>query len=975
MKIHGESSERFQNLLKDTFFQFDAAELDFGIYRIMNHRRKEIENFIEKDLIQAVAKEFEIFKAQSSQELLAKIGKKKKEIEKLEKDFGEKILTNGQIEEKFKDRPFAKEYLELKRQLDEVEVTESEQAQVFNDLYIFLSRYYEDGDFISKRRYSSRDTRYAIPYNGEEVKLYWANFDQYYVKTGEVFKDYEFDSGGWRIVFRTTFADVEAGNVKGERRYFLLAPLDAVSVDKESKACLIHFEYRQLTDEDLSEYKVTTKTGEEKKAAIQQDELNSILTNMVLGKIKEAELKAILSEKPNEKTVLAKHLYKYTHKITSDFFVHKNLRGFLERELGYFIKTEVLDIHNPDPRHFTRAKVVENIGKRVIEFLAGIEDYQKLLWEKKKFVLRTDYVITTDRMPEEFQQKVLQCPAQLQEWQDLGLGQITEQKDLNGKKLPVDTRHFDGRFKERLLGKLCEQGNLDALIDGILIKSENWQALSLLLSKYRGKIQCIYIDPPFNTGTNEFLYKNNYLDSSWITMMYDRLELGWKLLRDEGSIYVRIDDNGNHYVRSIMDIIFGENNFRNEIVIKTSGIQKSARLQFLDATESLFFYSKNQNSCLLRELYEERETGWQPFVHYPGERKQGATHREVFGVELPPPPGRHWGITQDLINVYLPDKKIRFRCKYCGYEHYDGEWTGCPKCKKNNFIPEIEAPPKKVDSNWANIQSYSQDPSFPTRNAEQLIERVIQASSRENDWVMDYFLGSGTATATAHKLHRRWIGIEMGDFFENHPLKRMKMVLAGEKSGISKEVNWQGGGFFKYHYLEQYEDTIHNIEFPNEGKGQLWLKLFPEEASQYVMKYMLRYETEGSLSLLNMEQFDSPFEYKLRIISDGRDEKIVPVDLVETFNYLLGLKVGRYEFLGKNGRKYVIVLGERGNRRVAVVWRPTKDIDLDKDREVIDKAITDFHPDEIFINGDAFVQDYKVSESEFKALMGVQSWS
>ena len=111
MIIHTDSAESFKSLLRDTFFQFDAAELDFGIYRIMNHRRKEIENFIEKDLIQAVAKEFQIFKAQSSQELLAKIGEKKKEIEKLEKDLGEKILTNGQIEEKFKDRPFAKEYL------------------------------------------------------------------------------------------------------------------------------------------------------------------------------------------------------------------------------------------------------------------------------------------------------------------------------------------------------------------------------------------------------------------------------------------------------------------------------------------------------------------------------------------------------------------------------------------------------------------------------------------------------------------------------------------------------------------------------------------------------------------------------------------------------------------------------------------------------------------------------------------------
>lgn len=955
MKKHGESVERFKTLL-NVLFQFDVAELDFGIYRIMNYRRKEIESFVEKDLIQATEKEFEIYKTQSEKELLEKI----REIEKRIRDgLGDEAIKNGQVIEKYSETRLAKAYTELKKQLGEAEVTESAQAQVFNDLYTFFSRYYEDGDFISKRRYSSRDTRYAIPYNGEEVKLYWANFDQYYVKTGEVFKDYEFDSNGWRIIFRTTFADVESGNVKGERRYFLLAPSDSLNVDKENKACLIQFEYRRLAEEDLSKYKIKTKTGEEKRIGIQQDELNVILNGMILEKIKEAELKAVLSEKQDEKTVIQKHLYKYTHKITSDFFIHKNLKGFLDRELDYFIKTEVLDIDNLDPRHITRAKVVENIGKRITEFLSQIEKYQKLLWEKKKFVLRTDYVITTDRMPEEFQQEVLRCPAQLQEWQDLGLGQITEKKDLDGKKLPIDTRHFDGRFKEMLLGKLCEQGNLDDLIDGILIKSENWQALSLLLSKYRGKIQCIYIDPPFNTGTNEFLYKNNYLDSSWITMMYDRLDLGSKLLKDDGSIFERIDYHGNHYIRFLMDMIFAEANLRNEIAINRISKKGFAAREAFKAqkypvsTDSLFWYGKTERGFFLPYELSEKPKGerWHamdvmdatPSIPKP---------RVILGKEMLAPPRRKWMYSQEKINEMEKQGLIKLNAK--GKPIY--------RIKSGGF--------NLLDTNWTDIPGYSFGWDFPTENSETLLRRVIEASSQEGDWLLDYFLGSGTTTAIAHKLKRKWIGIEMGQYFEGTTLRRMKLVLAGEGSGISKKVNWQGGGFFKYQYLEQYEDTLHNIEFPNEGKGQLWLKLFPEETSEYVMKYMLRYETEGSPSLLNVKQLDSPFEYKLRTISDGRDEKIVSVDLVETFNYLLGLTVSRYNFLSENGRKYVIVLGERGNRRVAVVWRPTKDIDLEKDKEVIEQTIGDFHPDEVFINGDAYIKDYKVIESEFKALAG-----
>lgn len=535
--------EKLQSFLKETLFQSDLAELDFGIYRILNYKRKEIENFIDKDLVQAVEHEFKQFKAQTREDILIKLAEQKKKIEETEKGLDKKILVNGQIVDEFKDKPLAKEYLELKKAADDISVTESVQAQVFNDLYNFLSRYYEDGDFISKRRYSAKRTRYAIPYNGEEVKLYWANFDQYYVKTTELFKDYAFYAKDWRVTFRIILPDVETGNARGERRYFLLAPSDAVNVNKNSRTCLINFNFRPLTDDDFAIYKVTTKSGEEKKAGIKQDELNAILKDIILRQVNEIELKAALLEEKNDKLVLGKHLLRYTRKITSDFFIHKNLKGFLERELDYFIKSEILDLNNLDDRHITRAKVIENIAKRIIEFLAQIEDYQKLLWEKKKFVLKTDYVITIDQIPEEFHGEVLKCPAQLQEWQELGFGHISKKKDLDGKKLPVDTKHFDISVKEKLLERLSEQGNLDDLTDGVLIKSENWQALNLLSLKYHEKIKCIHIDPPYNTQTSGFLYKNDYQHSSWLAMMRDRIDAGLKLMSPDGAFLCHVDEN------------------------------------------------------------------------------------------------------------------------------------------------------------------------------------------------------------------------------------------------------------------------------------------------------------------------------------------------------------------------------------------------------------------------------------------------
>jgi adenine-specific DNA-methyltransferase len=137
------------------------------------------------------------------------------------------------------------------------------------------------------------------------------------------------------------------------------------------------------------------------------------------------------------------------------------------------------------------------------------------------------------------------------------------------------------------------------------------------------------------------------------------------------------------------------------------------------------------------------------------------------------------------------------------------------------------------------------------------------------------------------------------------------------------------------------------------------------------MKYMLKFETEGSPSLLNLKQFTNPFEYKLKIISAHNKEEIVNIDLVETFNYLIGLKINKYCYLTDKGRKYVFVLGERNYRKVAIVWRSTVDINLEKDEENIDKIINDFKPEEIYINGDSMVKNYKPIESEFKIRAGV----
>jgi adenine-specific DNA-methyltransferase len=1007
-------SQKLKVKLKE-LFQFDSSDLDFGIYRIMNYKRKEIEDFIENDLIEAVEKEFKKYKTQNYKELIEKIEEKER---KIKEDFGDYIFTNGKLKEKYGETKLVSEYLELKKKTEDTDITESIQSQTFNDLYNFFSRYYEDGDFISKRRYSSKNYKYAIPYNGEEVKLYWANFDQYYIKTGEIFKDYVFTQKGWRFIFKTTTAEVEVGNVKGERRYFFLSP--DKPIDIKDNTCPIQFEYKLLTDEDLIEYSIKTKDGKLKKTGITQDDLNAILKDKIIDSISLPEPKKFLLEKQNGKTILEKHLYKFTRKITSDFFIHKDLKGFLERELDYFIKTEVLDIDSLDTekqryfdRHITRSKVVKNIGKKIIEFLAQIEDFQKTLWEKKKFILRTDYVITIDRIPEEFHLEIINNKEQLEEWEELGFGEINKKEDLMAeedlfntkyKKLPVDTKYFNQDFKERLLEKLTEKDNLDDLIDGVLIKSENWQALNLLLEKYKEKTQCVYIDPPFNSKTTEILYKNFYKHSSWLSLMENRISIGKQLLEDKGVFICAIDENEQERLGQLLEYIFP---FKEKtcisVVHNPRGIQGE---NFSYCHEFAYFIYPNKAGIIGKE---KRKTGWRNLRDNGGESERRYAKNcfypifieegKIMGFGDVPPRDYHPQVksinNKEIIEIWPIDsgcieRKWRYaRNSVEKVKHLlraierQGTWE--IQIKKEEYRYRTVWADSKYDSNeygsklLNNIMGGSTNFTFP-KSLYNVLDCVNAGTQNyKHAIILDFFAGSGTTAHAVMKLNkedggkRKYMLVEMAEYFDTVVIPRIKKVCYSFNWKDGKPQDGDGTSqIIKYHYLEQYEDTLHNIEFPQEEKGQRILELLPEgEKSEYLVKYMLKFETEGSPSLLNLKKFTNPFEYKLKIISGNNKEEIVNVDLVETFNYLIGLKINKYRYLTDNGRKYVFVLGERNYRKVVIVWRSTVDIDLEKDKKIINEIINDFNPEEIYINGDSLVKNYKPIESEFKSRAGV----
>jgi adenine-specific DNA-methyltransferase len=928
--------KKFQDLLRQ-LFQFDSADLDFGIYRILNYKRREIDEFIAHKLPQIVEKAFEGYAQTERESLQKRIEETKKKIlENLGKEaFGEQ----GQLV-KFHETPLGKEYTALLEELAHYQISEDLKIRVYNDLYSFFSRYYEDGDFIAKRRYG-RDETYAIPYNGEEVVFHWATKDQYYIKTGERFRNYRFKVQNYTVVFELCNATTEQNNNKGEKRYFILASDNPVVLDPETKTLTVFFEYRPLTDAEQKEH---GRTEQQKP----QDSLNKKAANDILEQLRDLtskdlkasedskkeleDLKAQL-EKPeaaNEQSRLMKHLTRFTRRNTSDFFIHKDLRGFLRRELDFFIKSQSLLLdellaqkENLTHQHIQRARVVRDIGYKIIDFLAQVEDFQKRLFEKKKFVIRTEYCLTIDRVPEDLWDEVLGNGAQLAEWRELcGVDpQPTEEFLRQHPTLVVDTRHFSEDFKWRLLKRFDD---LDEALDGVLIKSENFQALNLLLEKYRGKVKCVYIDPPYNTGNDDFIYKDRYQHSSWLSMMADRLELAKQLMADDGSIYVQVDWNEDSRLSQLMNMIFGEQQFRNRIIwYYTNKIPDTRKRLFTNSTDYLLFYAKTELNQFI-PLTEPRKV---PIKVSKMRKEKGK-------------------------KVYEKDEQGRGIYIERTERVMDNVWQ----------IPLLHAHPEMVH--------------FHTQKPEEIVRRVFASSTRERELVLDFFLGSGTATSVATKMHRKWIGIEVGDFFETVTLRRMKRVIAGEQTGVSQSVGWQGGGFFKYLYLEQYEDTLNNLELPREQEGQLALERCGDE---YLLRYMLDFETQGSPSLLNLEQVQDPFNYKLKV-QEGDEIQERVVDLVETFNYLLGIHVKKMRQCRDNGRLYRAVLGEKDGKRIVIVWRPLKGLNgdtgaLQRDKEFIQSKVLPTllgkgkKPDRLLVNGICYVPDAEPIEPEFKRLM------
>lgn len=965
--------KKLQAVLTEVF-QLDQADLDFGIYRIMNQKRDAINDFLQNSLPKQVKELLEKNLSGDAKGL-------KEELDKtilVLKDAGVDYETSTKVKE-LKDKIAASASIETLEQ------------EVFSHLANFFKRYYEGGDFISLRRYK-KDV-YAIPYEGEEVKLHWANHDQYYIKTSEYLKNYAFKLSGDKLVkFQLKEASTEQNNNKTqndqERRF---AIFDELPVEVDGKTLLINFTY------------------EPHKKTVQQKDLTQKAVDAIKANVP-VDFADVFSLSPTEsnkqRTLLDKHLNSFVARHTFDYFIHKDLGGFLRRELDFYIKNEVLyidDINTENEIAFnsqiSKIKALKQVANKIILFLEQLENFQKKLWLKKKFVIAANYSITLDRIPIDYYTEIIENKAQLEEWKNLFDVTIKSIKELeNEPYLVLDTKFFSEDFKDRLL---AEFEDLDQQTNGLLINSENFQALNFIQNKYEEQIKSTYIDPPYNSDSSPIIYKNDYKSSSWLSLMDNRLLLSNKLMTKNGFISLAIDYAELFNIGELLDYHF------DYIGIVTVVHKPEGRNQekfFATSNEYMLVYSKDKNSANFTNiLIDDSKKAEYKFSDDKGKYKLNNYLRSGGGDDNLRVNKPHFyypiyvnSVTLEVSLEFHNDWEVVYPITNAGQER---TWktksdTFKTQLDKGEIIVTIENDKYIINEKYREdrgqlIKTHWVDKrynaisngtnlladiiglknfSFP--KAIYTVQDSINITSDKNSIILDYFAGSGTTGHATIKLNRedegtrKYILVEMGTYFNTVTKPRIQKVIYSDNWKNGKPQDKKGiSQMFKYIVLESYEDALNNLTLQQTNIQQGALALNDKVKEEYLLQYMLDVESQDHL--FNLNAFKNPFNYQLNITENN---ELVPttVDLVETFNYLIGLKVQKVERI----KEFKLVTGENlKSDKILVIWRnleKTNNEDLNRFVEKLDIKVFDGEFDTIYVNGDNNLANFKKEEESWK---------
>ncbi|MDA8030057.1 MAG: site-specific DNA-methyltransferase [Alphaproteobacteria bacterium] len=987
-------------------FQLDRGDLDFGLYRIMAMKSGEVEKFLTEHLPLQVEEALEeIAKAD--------IGKLQEERADALRKLRELRVPNPEENEGVKI---------LDAEIAKAKNDKQAEADVYNHLYHFFARYYDEGDFMSLRRYTGGgDSAYLIPYNGEEVKLHWANADQYYIKTTKNYAAYVFTLNGAggdarRVRFQIARADNEKDNIQETNgRRFVLAGKAALeggqAVAVEDGCLVIRFEHRPLTEPEKSKW---SGNGNHQQQRINADTEKRILEwegadpkwPAALGKLAPTEANS-------ERTLLGRHLERYTAENSFDYFIHKDLGGFLRREMELYLKSEVLNLDDLAAgdsvrldRALARMRAVRQVAEKIIVFLAQLENFQKTLWLKKKFVLETNYCVTLDKVPESLYGEIAGNRGQRDEWKELfGMEKLPGKNDAAAfckahPFLVVDTRHFDRAFTDKLLAALSEKGGLDAQLDGVLVHGENFQALNLLQARYQGQVKCVYIDPPYNTDSSAILYKNNYKDSSWLAMIQDRFLLAKNLLSDVGVACCAIDDEEAWRLRALMQDLFERE--LGIAPVRSNPVGRKTTEQFSPSHEYAFFFGREKSMPGTLPKTEKQLQRY-PFSDELGNyawltlirQGQGDKREDVPTMFYPIYVGKNDALR--IPKMEWDERKREYKILekpqhgeavvwpvrdgvekrwHRGWERVPTEPNEYRVRRSDDGSINIQFKTRMDESatpkTWWGSKDYASanhgarmlkdlfsDKSFDFPKSVKLVEDCVRVSTRSQDaLIVDYFAGSGTTAHAVINLNReddgarKYILVEVGHHFETVLLPRIKKVIYSDNWKDGKPHGANGSSqFVKYIRLESYEDTLDNLERkPLDGPQQALLDANPALAEDYHLRYALTFDTEHNAALMG-GKFDDPFQYQLSVVRDGARET-KNADIAETFNFLLGLRVSSRRVL--DGVLAITGADMRG-QTCLILWRKLATMTDDKLDQWLTRHREQFPPqlDIVYVNGDS----------------------
>ena len=716
---------------------------------------------------------------------------------------------------------------------------------------------------------------------------------------------------------------------------------------------------------------------------------------------------------------LEKHLLDYTAKNSFDYFIHKDLGGFLTRELDFYIKNEVFVIQDLDyniiQSQIAVVKAIESIGGKIIEMLAQIENFQKKLWLKKKFVVGCDYCITLDRIDEKFYPEICANDAQREEWVKLfaideikgDAFQESYSEPLNveflkqNKFLVLDTAFFSSSFKHKLLSRIK---NIDENCNGLMVNSENSQALHLITYKYQNAIQTTYIDPPYNTVYSKILYKNNYEHSTWLSLMNNTIPFVSSFWTKDFSFGLAIDDFEFVNLARFLDNYFPT--MERSVAIVNHHPQGSGGRLSRTHEYYIMISPKDCPSYLGEPLddYQEdrnfmrsgrgennfRQYRWKSFYAL----LMDPITRKIVDVEDAVPLDQDYptGRTNSgLIRIYPINSMGEERVWRSSFE------TGRLRAKNDELFVTArgtvlqainhESKREVLMSNWTDVKFNA------GTNGTNLLDNMglgglfdypkslhtlqtglwAQTYGRDNGYILDYFAGSGTTGHAVINMNRKFGGnrkyilVEMGNYFSSATRPRIQKAIYSENWKLGKPIDREGiSQCFKYIRLEQYEDTLNNIQLKSK-QGDF------HDDGEFHESYMLRYmlDTETKDSLFNIKSFARPFDF---MIKTTKDNELVdtPVDLVETFNYLIGLKVDHISWHKDDNICVVEGTTNIDNEHTLVIWRNTDVIDnvaLNEFLRKQDYSALNSEFDIIYVNGDNTLQNAKRDDEHWKVML------